>query len=434
MTIPFVRGRPGPSPVTSWRRVLVLVPLMLAALPPLHASEPLPPGAGLDSIRSWLIAHNPELRALQAEAEAAEARVLPAGALPDPMVGLRLEGIDADRPNLLPGNVALTTYSLQQTIPLWGKRDLARGIAVQEASAQRDEREAVLRERLAQAEQAYVGYWHADASLQVVDRLIDLLGGIETVARERYALGLAAQQDAIRAQVARTRMQAERIERAAMREEAIAQLNAGLGRSADAPLMPPAGEPAITLPVDAREQGLAIVRRQSHPLLRAQSAMATAAEDALALQRRQRLPDLTVGVGLMQQGNRLDGYELMFEVEVPIQRRALREREREASLRRDAALARADQTLSELEGRFGEAWARWSSAQARQRLYRDTLRPQTEANFASALASYRVGDVDFATLLEALEAWQGADLSRLDALRDELTRAAELRALIGSTP
>jgi outer membrane protein, heavy metal efflux system len=176
------------------------------------------------------------------------------------------------------------------------------------------------------------------------------------------------------------------------------------------------------------------MRRQSHPLLRAQSAMAAAAEDALALQRRQRLPDLTVGVGLMQQGNRLDGYELMFEVEVPFQRRALREREREASLRRDAALARADQTLSELEGRFGEAWARWSSAQARQRLYRDTLRPQTEANFASALASYRVGDVDFATLLEALEAWQGADLSRLDALRDELTRAAELRALIGSTP
>lgn len=433
MTIHIVHGRSGPSPLASFRRTLVLVALVLTALPPLHAGEQ-SPGADLDSIRSWLIAHNPELRALQAEAEAAEARVLPAGALPDPMVGLRLEGIDAERPNLLPGNVAMTTYSVQQTIPLWGKRELSRAIAAQEAGARRDERDAVLRERLAQAEQAYVGYWHADAGLQVLDRLIDLLGSIETVARERYALGLAAQQDAIRAQVARTRMQAERIERAAMREEAIAQLNAGLGRAADAPLTPPAGEPAITLPVDAHEQGLSIMRRQSHPLLRAQSAMAAAAEDALALQRRQRLPDLTVGVGLMQQGNRLDGYELMFEVEVPFQRRALREREREASLRRDAALARADQTLSELEGRFGEAWARWSSAQARQRLYRDTLRPQTEANFASALASYRVGEVDFATLLEALEAWQGTDLARLDALRDELTSAAELRALIGSTP
>jgi outer membrane protein TolC len=298
----------------------------------------------------------------------------------------------------------------------------------------REERSAVVLDRLAAAEQAYVRYWHADAALLVVDRLIDLLNSIETVARERYALGLAAQQDAIRAQVARSRMQSERIERIAVREEAVAQLNAGLGRSADAALNPPTVTPTISLPVDSRDAGLAVLRRQSHPMLRAQNVMAAAAEDALKLQRRQRLPDLTVGLGLMQQGSRLDGYELMFEVEIPLQRGALREREREASLQRDAARARIEQTLSSLEGRFGEAWARWSSAQARQRLYRDTLLPQTEANFSSALTSYRVGEVDFATLLEALEAWQGADLARLDAQRDELTGAAELRALIGSNP
>jgi len=90
--------------------------------------------------------------------------------------------------------------------------------------------------------------------------------------------------------------------------------------------------------------------------------MAAAADQALDLQRRRRLPDLTVGVGAMQMGNRLDGYELMLEVEIPFQRRALREREREAALRSDAARARVDQTLSALEARFGETWARWSSA------------------------------------------------------------------------
>jgi outer membrane protein TolC len=400
-----------------------------------QASAPeTPPGADLASVRDWLVANNPELRALQSDAEAADARIGPAGALPNPMVGLRLEGIDAERPNLLPGNVDLATYSVRQTFPLWGKRDLARKVAVQEADAVREDRSAVLLERLAQAEQAYVRYWHADAALEIVDRLIDLLGSIETVARERYALGLAPQQDAIRAQVARSRMQSERIERVAMREEAIAQLNGGLGRPVDAVLTPPAAAPTIVVPVDSRDSGFAILRQQSHPMLRARNAMAAAAENALGLQRRQRLPDLTVGVGLMQEGSRLDGYELMLEVEIPLQRSALREREREASLRRDAALARVDQSLNTLEARFGEAWARWTSAQARQRLYRDTLLPQTEANFASALVSYRVGEVDFATLLEALEAWQGADLSRLDALRDELTGAADLRALIGDTP
>lgn len=416
---------------------LLFACVALAPLPQVSAQAlpaEIPPGENLASVRDWLLANNPELRALQSDAEAADARIGPAGAWPNPMVGLRLEGIDAKRPNLLPGNVELATYSVRQTIPLWGKRDLARGIAVQEAEAARDERSAILLERLAQAEQAYVRYWHADAALKVIDRLIDLLGSVETVARERYALGLAAQQDAIRAQVVRSRMQSERIERLAMRDEAIAQLNAGIGRPVDAVLTPPASAPAIAVSVDSRSSGLAILRQRSHPMLRAQNAMASAAEDALVLQHRQRLPDLTVGVGLMQAGNRLDGYELMLEVEIPLQRSALRGREREARLRRDAARARVDQSLNALEAQFGEAWARWTSAQARERLYRDTLLPQTEANFASALASYRVGEVDFGTLLEALEAWQGADLSRLDALRDGLTGAADLRALIGGTP
>ncbi|MBV6412724.1 MAG: TolC family protein [Xanthomonadales bacterium] len=416
---------------------LLAVDLVLASLP-WAAAQASPaeaaPGADLASVRDFLLANHPELHALQFEAEAADARIGPAGAMPNPMLGVRLDGIDAQRPNPLPGKVDFTTYSVRQTFPLWGKRELARGIAGREADAIRDERSAVLLERLAQAESSYVRYWHADAALKVVDRQIDLLGSIETVARERYALGLAVQQDAIRAQVLRTRMQSERIERIATREEAMARLNAGLGRPVDAVLTPPVGTPVIAVPVDARDSGLAILRRRSHPMLRAGSTRAAAADDALALQRRQYLPDLTVSAGLIQQGNRLDGYELMLEVEIPLQRSVLREREREASLRRDAAHARAEQSLNTLEAQFGETWARWTSARARQRLYRDTLLPQTEANFASALASYRVGEVDFGTLLEAAEAWQGAELSRLDALRDELTNAADLRALIGSTP
>lgn len=426
MTMSMSRGRRT--------RVAMLIAAMWLSPTAFGNDSSPPPGADIASVRSWLIAHNPELRALQAEAEAAEARVFPAGALPDPMVGLRLEGIDTDRPNLLPGNVGKTLYSVKQTVPLWGKRGLARDIAGEEARAQREMRSATLLDRLAETEQAYVGYWHADASLQVVDRLIELIGTIESVARQRYALGLAAQQDAIRAQVARTRLQAERIEREAKRADAIAQLNAGLGRPVDAPLASPEGAPNIDLPIERRDQGLAMLRRQSHPMLRARAAMASAADEAFDLQRRQRFPDLNVGVGLMQQGNRLEGYELMLEVEIPFQRRALREREREAALRRDAANARVDQTRDALEAAFGKAWARWASARERESLYHNTLLPQSEANFASALASYRVGEVDFATLLEALEAWQGADLSRIDAQRDELNGAADLRALIGSTP
>ena len=67
----------------------------------------------------------------------------------------------------------------------------------------------------------------------------------------------------------------------------------------------------------------------------------------------------------------------------------------------------------------------------RRALIENTLLPQADATWQSALASYQVGEVDFGTLLEALNEWQGADLARVDALRDELLGAAAVRAIEG---
>lgn len=424
---------PGPRPTHPRRGALRALALatLLAFAPVSFADTPLP-GADVASVRTWLLAHNPDLQAMQAEAEAAQARIFPAGALPDPMVGISLQGINPDRPNLLPGNVGSATYSVKQPFPLWGKRGLARDVARQQADAVQLEREAAALRLLAQAEQAYVRYWHAREGVAVVDRLIELLAQMEEVARVRYALGVAAQQDSIRAQVARTAMQRERIERLAIREEAVAMLNATLGRPADAPLAEPTGEPVLAVPAASLGEALGLLAEARHPALRASTALAGAADSAAQLQRRRRLPDLTLGVGVMQRDDRVDAYEVMLEVEIPLQRRALREREREALLMGDAARARAQAIGTELQGQLGQAWAQTRSAREQRRLIEQTLLPQAQANFESALASYRVGDVDFGTLLEALEAWQGADLSRVDVRRNELVGAATVRALIGS--
>src|SRR3546814_9742612 len=63
----------------------------------------------------------------------------------------------------------------------------------------------------------------------------------------RYALGRAAQQDAIRAQVEQTSLQRERIERLAAKQEAAATLNAVLGRRSDAPLATPDEAPRLVV-------------------------------------------------------------------------------------------------------------------------------------------------------------------------------------------
>lgn len=424
------RARPPISQAIASLVLGATLALYLAGTPAAFAADR-DPGEDIASIRDWLAAHNPQLRAMQADADAADARILPAGALPDPMASVWLKEIDPDRPSLLPGNVGSTTYMLQQRFPLWGKRELAREVARDESQATGYERDAVALDLLGQAEAAYVRYWHAREAVTVIDRLIALLEQVEEIAGVRYALGMAAQQDSIRAQVARTGMQRERIERLTIRREATAALNAVLGRRANAPLAEATAQPLLVVKAGTLADALQRLERGAHPALQASIAMASAANRNVALERRNRYPDVTVGVGAMQRGNRLAGYELRLEVEIPFQQRARRERERGSRLLEDAALARTEAARSELEGRLGSAWARWTGAREQHQLIEKTLLPQADANFQSALASYQVGEVDFATLLDALREWQGADLARVDATRDELLGAAAVRAIDG---
>ncbi|MFZ5663477.1 MAG: TolC family protein [Pseudomonadota bacterium] len=405
---------------------------LLAGAAPAFATEPALPGRDVASIRAWLLERNPELRALQAEAEAARARIQPAGALPDPMASVSVQELDPDRPWQARDEGA-ASVQLRQRFPLWGKRSLAREVATHEAEAMRLEREATARTLLAEAEAAYVRYWHADQAVAVLDRRIALLERIEEIAGVRYALGLAAQQDAIRAQVERTAMQRERIERLAARSEAAAALNRALGRRADEALAEPAAPPALSVQAPTLEALLQTLDGGRHPMVQARQALAEAARSNVELQYRNRYPDITLGVGRMRRFDGMDSAELMLEVEIPLQQRARRERERESRLLEDAALARAEAARRSLQGEAGMAWAQWQSARERRRLTETTLLPQADANFRSALASYQVGEVDFGTLLEALNAWQGADLARVDALRDELLGAAAVRALEGDT-
>lgn len=421
--------------LAQWCSRTLLLACLLPALPvAAQQADATPPGADVASIRSWLLTHNPELRARQAETEAARAQAIAAGSLPNPSLGISLQGISPDRPSLLPANVGTTSYQLRQRIPLWGKRGLARGIAERNADAIDAGREAAALDLLAQAEAAYVRYWHAGQALRLVDEQIALLQSLEEIAGVRYALGMVPQQDAIRAQVQTTRVRGQRIALEEAGNEAGMLLNLLLGRRADAPLASALQAPQLAVASASLGDALARLDKGSHPALQAANAQVEAAQDGLRLRQRERWPDISVGIGAMQRGHRIDGYELMLEVELPLQRRALHAREREAQRLEDAAQARAEGVHTTLGGQLGVAWAQWRSAQRQRALLGTTRIPQAEANYRSALASYQVGEVDFNALLDALNDWQDARLAQLDATRDEQLGAASVRALEGDTP
>lgn len=410
------------------RRQACALALFLAL--PVAAANP--PGADLDSVHSWLRQHNSALLARTLDAEAAAERIGPAGALPDPMFEMELDGIDFDRPRALPAQVETTVYRVRQQFPLWGKRALAREVATHEAAAAGFRREATLLELVEQADMAWLTWWHAQASATAIDRVLGVMAQMRELARTRYAAGLAPQQDAIRADVELTSMRRMQIELVAQGARARSTLNARLGRNPQDVLTTPAGEPEIALDLPLDE--LLADAAERHPMTQAEASMRAARLGMAEEVRRERLPDIGVGLGLMQMGDRAEGWELMFEVEIPLQQGARRQRERAADLRAEAAGAREQAIVDELRGRVGAAYAMWQSAGEQESLVSGQLLPQAQAGLESALAGYQVGAVDFDTLLQALTLTLNAERDRLDARRDRLLAAVELKLLQGKLP
>lgn len=398
---------------------------------PVGATEPSGPlGATLEGIRAQVLEANPELRALALEVEAAEAREKPAGALPDPMLSIEWRDIDNDDPTLNPSAVGATAYTFAQRFPLWGKRGLARDAARAATGAVDAERRARALELLARAERAYAGYWYAAEAERALDRVLTTLGDIERLATARYRSGLVPLQDALKAQVELTQMQRERIAIDAERAEATAMLNAVLGRAPDVPFAPPVGRPALAVPWTL-EQVVAYVE-QGHPMVVRAASEIEVARRKRELTYRNRYPDLSVSVTPIQMGDRIENWDLMLGIEIPLQQGRRRSEEREARLMEQSAETRLEAVRAELRGDAGERYARWRAAERQRVLVEGTLLGQTEAGYRAALASYQVGAVDFTTLLEALRAWRAAEFARFEASRDALERAADLRALIGS--
>jgi outer membrane protein TolC len=102
---------------------------------------------------------------------------------------------------------------------------------------------------------------------------------------------------------------------------------------------------------------------------------------------------------------------------------------REASAMRQMAEADLAAMQADTRGRVAELYASAERARRLGELYQGTILPQTRISVSAALASYRVGGVDFMTLLDnqmtvnryrqdlyALQAQRGQALAELEML------------------
>ncbi|AXS80324.1 TolC family protein [Dechloromonas sp. HYN0024] len=394
-------------------------------------AEPLP-GASVESLLAAARQHSPDLRMVRLEAEAARERIAPAGALPDPVLRIELENVTrngSQNATLDPTRTGDTKYTLMQPLPFWGKRDLRREVASAEAT-QADGRTAdTWAEVASRIKGLYAQYWLTGQSLQLTRENIELSRRLEQIAQVRYAGGLAAQQDAIRAQLERSTMEAELVGMESEFHHLMVFINAMLARHADAAL----AEPTVLRPLPPRLDGTALNTRllAANPQLAIEAARIGGAEKSRDLAYRNRYPDLTLGVAPMQVGNRIDAWSLMLEMSLPLQQGTRRSQERESERLLEAAAARQEALSHRLQGDLNAAISNLESARATEQITRTRLLPQAELTFKSALAGYENGKVDFATLLDAQRQIRNTRLALLRAQASQQMRLADIERLLG---
>lgn len=408
----------------------------------------------LDSLVLLATQTSPAVRAALARAEAARARIGPAGARPDPMLMAGIQNLPVSEPGFA-DEMTMKMVGIGQTIPYPGKLSLRTRAAESELMAARLELEGA-RLRVGEAvERAYYELAYLDRALEIVERNQRLLVDFIRVTEARYGVGTGGQEEVLRVRVEAARVGEEAVALAEQRRAVLAQLNAVLDRPSDTPVAAPAiprrvaraavadsaqeirfasaalGARAADSPLPPLE-ALQTTAIQKNPLLRAHEAMIAAQAARTELARKEHLPDFDVSLSYGQRSGFSDMVSAQLSIPLPIQRGRKQDLVvAEARSELAALQAEHDEQVNALRADVARLHAELERDRTQLALYVKAILPQGRAALTSAAAGYQVGRTDFLTLLDAQATLFTYETTYFRVLSDFARTLAELERVVG---
>lgn len=390
-----------------------------------------------DSLVMRALASNSALRAAEARAAAARARVAPAGTWPDPMLMAGIQNLPLSREKAAPGAAAgpepmtMKMVGIAQTVPYPGKTAGRASIARAEADAA-DARLAavrltVVRDVLA----AYYDLAAARSVLALLERQQQVASSVLPATEARYLAGTAVQSDVLKARTEAAMLVEERNSALQQEREALARLSASLDQPDSVPVL------ADTVPEISAGRALSldslhVVALRSSPRLRERRAMIAAESSRLELARRDYLPDFDLSIQYGQRDRLPDMITASVAIPIAIQRGRKQGGEIRAA-RFDLTAMQAELRAEEnaLRAELARTHGEVERHRANAELLANAILPQVRATFASASASYQSGRGELLNVLDAMRAMFAAETMYVRTLTELAKASAALRALVG---
>jgi len=332
-------------------------------------------------------------------------------------------------------DMTMKEISVSQTLPFYGKRRLMGEIAEKEAESAYNEIQERINRIIQEVKSAYYELSHVYRTTEVVQRNKRILEDFAKIAETRYAVGEGIQQDVLKAHVEISKMVDELIMLDQRRRALEAKLNALLNRPAESPVGRPEEVTFRRFSLTTDElQKMAV---DINPTLKAMKKMIEAKEKAYDLAQREYYPDFTFKFAYGQRDNspdmqRRDLLTGMMELNMPIFYKTKQDR-KVAETRVDVLNWEAQYRAMKNEILFmvADIAAMTSQRERQYELFRTGIIPQASLQVDSAMSAYRVGEVDFLTLLDSQLTLYRYEIEYHQAITEYEKSVANLEAAIG---
>lgn len=402
-------------------------------------AEPAPAALPIARLITEALTRNPELAAARAESDAARNRVKPASAFDDPMLEVGVINAPLPSLSLRREDMTMKMLGLSQKLPYPGKRALREQVAAADSSSVSSAVEETTNRVVRDVRVGYEDLRLAMTMQNIIERAQNTLRELVTISDARFAVGEAAQSDVLKAQTEVIQLEQDRLR---TRQDIIArqaELKRLLGRQASEDPIAPTS--ATLLPLQGDAESLNRNAMNGRPQIRALDAIVQKNERELQLAQREYYPDFQLRLQYGQRERSFDGMPrddmitMTVEVNLPIWRKSrLEPRVAEARAMRRQAAAMADAQRLETQSSLEQQIALEHQLRESANLYHATLLPQTRAVVQSALNAYRVGRVDFLTVLDAQMRVFETEKGEAEAIASHNKAIAEIDLLTGSTP
>ena len=356
--------------------------------------------------------------------------------LSDPMLGLQQLTVGSPQPfsGYETSDFYYTGFGISQDIPGPGKLGLRAKQAEKEAEAARAAYLVQQSQVIEQVRETYFNLFYLRKMMDSLHGTQSELDRVAQTAEAQYHVAMAQQQDVLKAQLAQTDI----LKDLEMNDEEFQQGQAGLkailGREQDSPNIEIGDiRPTIIAVSDSQLRQLALARS---PTLQQANAMEGQSDAALAIAQRDYVPDFNVGYAYQKTGPGFrDYYMLTLGMKVPLyfwrkQTPAVEQAALEKESTSADSYAKRLSVLSDLQNQI----IALRTTSRVLKLYSDGLIPQAEETLVSGTAAYRVGKVDFQTLLSAVIDVLRVKQEYFRTLADHEIAIAKIRQTIGEQP